>query len=157
MRWKEAVPEIVDWFPDTRSVGVTYVSINKTSPGQGLEVAQRIAERDYFSKVVIVVDADLDITDQRAMLGALGARWQPYGNTHIYEAQPALPLDPSSVRIGKSSKIAIDATRQWPEEGGRSAFPAMNETTFREGAPDAITIVDRKWGEKLRNWRPKLD
>jgi UbiD family decarboxylase len=156
LRWKQAVPEIVDWFPDTRSVGVTYASINKTSAGQGLEVAQRIAERDFFSKVVIVVDADLDITDQRAMLAALGARWQPYGNTHIYEAQPALPLDPSSVRIGKSSKIAIDATRQWPEEGGPGVFPAMNETKFKEGAPDAIASVDRKWGKQMQKWRPKL-
>ena len=156
MRLKQDIPGIVDWFPDTRSVGITYASIAKTKSGQGLEVAQQIAERDFFSKVVIVVDDDLDITDQGAMLAALGARWQPYGHTHIYESLPALPLDPSSVRLGKSSKIAIDATRQWPEEGGPEVFPAPNRSLLEEGAPDAIAAVDQKWGEQIRGWRGKV-
>ena len=30
----------------------------------------------------------------------------------------ALPIDPSIVTPGKGSKMAIDATIQWPEEGG---------------------------------------
>ena len=32
------------------------------------------------------------------MLAALGARWQPFGATHIYEKLPGMPLDPSAVK-----------------------------------------------------------
>jgi 4-hydroxy-3-polyprenylbenzoate decarboxylase len=155
LRLKQQVPEIVDWLPDPRAVGVTFASINKTEAGQGLKAARAIAERDFLSKVVVVVDADIDVTDQRTLLAALGARWQPYGNTHIYEDRPGMPLDPSAARIGKSSKIAIDATRQWPEEGGPRAFAATNRELLVQGAPDAIPKVDAKWGKKLRDWRPR--
>ena len=78
---KQRMPEIVDWFPDTQSVGTTYVSINKTRPNQGLDVAKAILEEDYFSKIVIVVDDDIDVMNQGDMLAALGARWQPWGQS----------------------------------------------------------------------------
>ena len=154
-RLQKDMPEIVDWFPDTRSVGTTYVSINKTRVGQGLEVAKALVERDFFSKIAVAVDADIDVTDPRAVIAAVGARWQPYGNLQTYKSLPVLPLDPSTTKVGKGSKIAIDATRQWPEEGGPATFPPLSETLFKEGAPDAYASVDRKFGKQLRDWRPK--
>ena len=51
------------------------------------------------------------------------------------------------------AKIAIDATRQWPEEGGPENFPRWNRTLLEEGAPEAIANVDAKWGEMIRDWR----
>jgi 4-hydroxy-3-polyprenylbenzoate decarboxylase len=154
-RLKQKMPEIVDWFPDTRSVGTTYVSIKKTRPGQGLEVAKAIIEKDYFSKIVVVVDEDIDVMDQRDMLMAIGSRWQPTGHHQVYDALPALPIDPSLVTPNKSSKIAIDATIQWPEEGGPENFAALNRTALTEGAPDAFRIMDEKYAETLLNWRPE--
>jgi len=151
---KQRMPEIVDWFPDTQSVGTTYVSIKKTRPGQGLAVAKAILEEDYFSKIVIVVDDDIDVMSQGDMLAALGARWQPWGNHQVYESMAALPIDPSIVTPGKGSKIAIDATIQWPEEGGREDFPSLNRSKLVEGAPDAFDLMDRKYGDLLLNWRP---
>ncbi len=153
--YQQTFPDMVDWFPDTRSVGTTYISINKTRPGQGMEVAEAIIEQDYFSKIVVVVDGDVDVTDQEQLLAAMGARWQPWGTTKLYESMPALPIDPSLVSRGKSSKIAIDATRQWPEEGGREKFPPLNRTLFEEAAPDALSNADAKWGRILRDWEPK--
>jgi len=153
-RLKQDIPSIVDLFSDTRVVGVTFVSIHKTRPGEGLEVAQAITEKNFFAKVVVVVDDDLDVTNHEQMLAALGARWQPHGASHIYESLPALPLDPSLVERARGSKIAIDATRQWPEEGGPQRFPPMNRTLLEDGAPGAIDSVDRKWGELIRDWRP---
>lgn len=151
---KQKFPEIVDWFPDTQSVGTTYISIEKTRPGQGLEVAKAILEKDYFSKIVIVFDADIDVMDQRDLLAAIGARWQPWGNHHVYESMPALPIDPSIVTPGKGSKIAIDATIQWPEEGGREDFPALNRSMLEAGAPEAFATMDHKYRDLLLNWRP---
>ncbi len=156
LRLKQEHPAVVDFFPDTRAVGFAFCSIRKERPGQGLEIAKAIVERDYFAKVVIVLDDDIDVTDHDAVLAAVGARWQPSGNLAVFENMPALPLDPSSVRTGKSSKIAIDATRQWPEENGPAVFPESNESLLLAGAPDALTNVDAKWGELLRAWRPDL-
>ncbi len=152
---RREIPEIVDYFSDNRAVGVTFVSIRKTQPGQGLEIARRVAEKNFFAKVVIVVDDDLDITSEEQMLAALGTRWQPASATHVFESLPGLPLDPSAIQRGKTSKIAIDATRQWPEEGGREDFPPMSRTLLESGAPGVFATVDERWGELIGNWRAK--
>ncbi len=151
---KQRIPAIVDFYADNRAQGVTFASIRKTRPGQGLEVAKQIAETRFNSKVVIVVEEDLDVMNHEQMIGALGARWQPYRTTHVYESMRGLPTDPSSTQRGRTSKIAIDATRQWPEEGGREKFPPWNRTLLEQGAPNAFARVDEQWGEFVRNWRP---
>jgi 4-hydroxy-3-polyprenylbenzoate decarboxylase len=156
MRLKQQHPAVVDFFPDTRAVGFAFCSIKKERAGQGLEIAEAIVQRDFFAKIVVVVDDDIDVMDHNALLAAIGARWQPFGNLRVYEEMPALPLDPSSVRIGKSSKIAIDATRKWPEENGPEVFPESNEALFLQGAPEAFSNVDARWGDELRLWRPDL-
>ena len=150
---KKEVPAVVDYFSDNRAVGVTFVSIHKTRPHQGLEIARLVAEKSYFAKIVVVVDEDLDVTSQQQMLAALGTRWQPAQTTHVYESMNGLPLDPSAVRRGRTSKIAIDATRQWSAEGGPKIFPPLNRTLLESGAPDALANVDRHWGVLIRNWR----
>ena len=101
-----------------------------------------------------MVDEDIDVMDQREILMAIGSRWQPAGNHQVYESLAALPIDPSIVKPGKSSKIAIDATIQWPEEGGPENFAALNRATLNKGAPDAFGIMDDKYGDTLLNWRP---
>jgi 4-hydroxy-3-polyprenylbenzoate decarboxylase len=151
---KQQIPGIVDFYADNRTQGVTFASIRKTRPFEGLEAAKHIAETRFNSKIVIVVDDDLDIMNHEQMFGALGARWQPYQTTHLYESLPGLPTDPSSTQRGRNSKVAIDATKQWPEEGGREKFPSWNRTLLEQGAPDAFARVDEQWGEIVRNWRP---
>ena len=150
---KQEIPAVVDYFSDNRAVGVTFIGIRKTRAGQGLEIARRIAEKNYFAKIVVVVDDDLDVTNQEQMLAALGTRWQPADAVHVYESMNGLPLDPSAVRRGRTSKIAIDATRQWPEEGGPPAFPPLNRTLLESGAPGVFAGIDERWGEFIRNWR----
>ena len=150
---KQEIPAVVDFYSDNRTVGVTFVSIRKTRPGQGLEIAKQIAERNFFAKVVVVVDDDLDVTNQEQMVAALGARWQPHRASHVYESLPGMPLDPSAPQRGRTSKIAIDATRQRPDEGGPARFPELNETLLKQGAPESFTRVDQTWGKLIRDWR----
>jgi len=150
---QKSIPAVVDYFGDNRSVGVTFVSIRKTRAGEGLEVARQIAEKNYFAKIVVVVDDDLDVTNQEQMLAALGARWQPQGATHIYAKLPGMPLDPSAVKRGLTNKIAIDATRRLPDENGPLAFPQLNRAQLEQGAPAAMARVEEQWGELLRTWR----
>jgi 4-hydroxy-3-polyprenylbenzoate decarboxylase len=150
---RQKIPSIVDFYSDNRTVGMTFVSIRKTKAGEGLEVASQIAKENFFAKVVVVVDHDLDVTNQEQMLLAMGTRWQPFGNTEVFEKLPAMPLDPSTTKKGSGSKIAIDATRQWPEEGGPARFPELNRALLEQGAPNAFANVDQKYAELLKNWK----
>ena len=147
LRLKAAQPGVVDYFDDTRAVGLTCVSIRKQAPGEGLAVARHVAEHNYFAKVVVAVDDDVDVTDHEQILASLGARWQPHGRLATYADRPALPLDPSTEKLGRGSKIAIDATRQWPEEGGPPSFPPLNRALLADAAPDAFARVDARCRE----------
>ena len=101
---------------------------------------------------MIVVDDDLDVTNRTEMVFALGSRWQPYTATHIYEELRGMPLDPSAPNRPMSSKIVIDATRQWPEEGGPKVYPELNRARLEKLAPESFARADAKWGELIRNW-----
>jgi 4-hydroxy-3-polyprenylbenzoate decarboxylase len=81
---RQRYPHIVDWIYDTRASGLTIVSINKTKPGQGIEIANDIVKKDFTSKIAIVVDADVNIYSHEEVLMALKARWQPVGNMQAY-------------------------------------------------------------------------
>jgi 3-polyprenyl-4-hydroxybenzoate decarboxylase len=100
-------------------------------------------------KVVIVVDEDIDILDQDQVDNALIARWQPNAS-YIFEEVAGLTLDPSQAKRGKTSKIVIDATKQWPEEGGPEVFPERNRTLLEKGAPDAFAQVDAKFSDIIK-------
>ena len=60
--------------------------------------------------------------------------------------------DPSAPVDWVSSNIVIDATKQWPEEGGPEVFPGRNRTLLEEGAPKAMVRVDAQFGELLKDW-----
>jgi 3-polyprenyl-4-hydroxybenzoate decarboxylase len=63
-----------------------------------------------------------------------------------------MPLDPSSADRGDSSKLVIDATRQWPEEGGPEVYPELNRTLLEKLAPDAFDVAMGNWGEMINSW-----
>ena len=152
-RLRQRFPYLVDWFYDTRVSGMTVVSINKTEPGQGMEIANEIVKKDFTSKIAIAVDADVDIYNHEEVLMALQARWQPASNIRLHESLPVVPLDESAPTIGRGSKVAIDATWQLPEEGKTRPIPPMNRTMVETHAPDAFTRVDEKWGDIVRGWK----
>jgi 4-hydroxy-3-polyprenylbenzoate decarboxylase len=145
--FKRSIPEIVDFHSANEAVGMTYISINKTKPGQGLEIGEKIAKRISICKVVVVVDSDMDVLNHKDMLFAMGTRWQPNTASRIYDEVRGMPLDPSLVKRPMTSKIVIDATRQLPGEGGPENFAELNRTLLVEGAPDAFAQVDAKWGD----------
>jgi 3-polyprenyl-4-hydroxybenzoate decarboxylase len=84
------------------------------------------------------------------MLIALGSRWQPFKATQLYERKPASFFEPSSPDGKFTSKAAIDATRQWPEEGGPKEFAGFNRGLFQAAAaPDILARVQAKWPDQL--------
>jgi 4-hydroxy-3-polyprenylbenzoate decarboxylase len=140
----------VDYASPHDSQGIIYISIKKDAPGQGIEVAKPIAMFNPLARVIIVVDDDIDVLDSAAVRFAVGSRWQPALASEIIENRMAFPLDPASPDRKTTSKIIIDATRQWPEEGGPAVYQQLNRTVFEEAEPDAIERVLAKWPAQLK-------
>ncbi|HJP03917.1 MAG: hypothetical protein CL799_00380 [Chromatiales bacterium] len=149
---RRSIPSLIDFHYPQDMMGVSFVSIDKTAPGQGLEVGKIVANRVSICKVVVVVDKDLDVLDRIQMLFAMGSRWQPAMATEIIEKGIGTVTDPSQIVRGETSKIVIDATMQWPEEGGPENYPKRNRVLLEELAPDALAQVDKLFGTRLRGW-----
>jgi 3-polyprenyl-4-hydroxybenzoate decarboxylase len=106
-----------------------------------------------FAKAIIVVDEDIDVHDKPAIFHAIGTRWQPDPATLIIPQTRGMPLDPSSPRRWLTSKAVIDATRQWPSEGGPDRWPDVSRQILEEQSPDTFELVDGRWEEYLKAWR----
>ncbi len=149
---REMVPNLVEFHYPQNMMGVAFVSIDKTAPGQGLEAGRKIATRIPIVKVMVVVDKEMNVLDPVEMWFTIGSRWQPYPASEIIEEVRGIITDPSAPKAWKSSNIIIDATRQWPEEGGPTVYPERNRVLLEEGAPNAIADVDAQFGEMLKAW-----
>jgi 4-hydroxy-3-polyprenylbenzoate decarboxylase len=150
---KKRIPNLVEYQTPQYCMGIVFMSINKTEPGEGLKAGKAIAKTNPIAKVVIVVDKDINILDPVEMLMAIGSRWQPYPAAEILDEAFGLMTDPSQVEYQKTSKIVIDATMQLPGEGGQDTFPLRNREHLEQGEPDIWEIVDTKFGEAIRNWK----
>jgi UbiD family decarboxylase len=147
---KRFVPEITDFHYYSNANNIFLVSIKKDAPGQGLAVGEKLGKFNPVAKVVLVLDDDVDLMDMQSVLAAMSSRWQPHPAARIYEDLPGLPLDPSQPSRQRTSKIVIDATAQWPGEGGPKAYPPTNRSVLNSGAPEAFARIDARLPELLR-------
>ena len=149
--FKRLIPEITDYrYQDS----VTFFGIKKTKPGQALEIGKKIAKLIPVFKIVIMVDDDVDLWNPSDLFMAFATRWQAFPASYIFEDLPTMPLEPSAPVRAQSSKIVIDATRQWPEEGGPEKYPEYSRETLARHDPDIFERIDAKWGEAI-NRMPK--
>ena len=150
---KRRIPGLVQFQTPQYALGTVFVSIDKTKAGEGLEAGKSIAKSNPIAKVIIVVDSDVNILDPVEVMATVGARWQPYPASAVIEKAFGLFTDPSQVVYEETSKIVIDATRQWPEEGGRDEFPMSNREHLTAGAPEVWDVVDDKYGQMIKDWK----
>ncbi len=136
------------------ATGLCFVSIRKQKPGEALEIGKRIAQIVGIAKVVVMVDDDIEVLDRTQVMHALGSRWQPQPATAIIPESRGMPLDPSLTKRPMTSKIVIDATRQWPEEGGPQVYQALNRAELERLAPESFRIADANWARHVGNYRP---
>jgi 4-hydroxy-3-polyprenylbenzoate decarboxylase len=146
-RFRMVIPGLKQLHTSVQSLGIHYMSIKKTSPGQGLAAGNIFAAGYLPAKVVVVVDDDIDVYSTDQILNAIGSRWQPAPAATIHEQIQGFFLDPSVPTRGLSSKIVIDATRQLPAEGGPAAWPAANRQLLMDGAPESFDLVKARWNE----------
>ena len=154
MRLKKLLPSLVELYSPREAIGVTVLSINKRFPGDGMAAGQLAAAARFFgtTKIVIVVDKDIDVTNMTKVLHAIATRWQPHPASLIIPQTWGIPLDPSAPKLFLTSKIVIDATQQLPSEGGPKKWAPVSRVLLEEKAPDSFKVVNEKWEEYWKGW-----
>ncbi len=148
--FKQQFPELVAIHLPLAMPGFCIASIDKRSAGDGLRIGRAICKAVMLAKIMLVVDADIDIYNFDEVIRTVGARWQPHPASEIFEQARGSSTDPSLRQRGVSSKIVIDATRQLPEEGGPDEYAMHNRDALVAGQPDVFARVDEKWSTLLK-------
>jgi len=121
-------PEIVDMHLPVEGVfhNLALVAIKKRYPGHARKIMQAIwgTGQLMFSKVVIVVDDDVDVQNLAEVVWRVTANIDPKRDAVFADGITDV-LDHDSDRIGLSGKMGIDATRKWPEEGFPREWPEV--------------------------------
>jgi 4-hydroxy-3-polyprenylbenzoate decarboxylase len=109
------IPEIRDlWLPPAAcSYRIAVVSIDKRYPGQARRVMLALwgmLAQFSYTKMVIVVDADIDARNWNDIAWALATRMDPARDVMLLDGTPMDYLDFASPREGLAGKIGIDAT-----------------------------------------------
>ncbi len=127
---KLTVPEIVDYHMPAEGIfhNLVFVSIDKQYPGQAYKVMNALWGQGLMAlaKVIVVVDKDVNVRNvQEAWWVALN-HIDPERDVR-FSMGPVDVLDHSSRGFTYGSKMGIDATRKWPEEGFTRNWPKVIE------------------------------
>ena len=106
-----------------------------------------------FSKIIIIVDDDINVSSISDVLWNLGNNIDPERDIVIAHG-PADILDFSSLKVGFGAKIGIDATRKFPEElNGRLWLEKITQKIhprlFFDHHFDGIFVACGKCGKQL--------
>ena len=137
------IPELIDINLPIEGVfhNLMIVSIRKSYPGQARKVMNAIWSlgQAMFTKVIIVVDEDVDVQDLADVTLKVLNHIDPERDIQ-FTLGPVDSLDHASRLANYGSKMGIDATHKWPTEGFTRPWPD-------EIVMDAKTkaLVDSKW------------
>ncbi|HKQ49246.1 MAG TPA: UbiD family decarboxylase [Phycisphaerae bacterium] len=139
------IPDIVDY--DLPRWGAfhnfCFVKIRKEYPLQARKVASSIwgAGQMMFSKFIVIVDEEVNVHDEQAVMFAVGANVDPRRDTFLVDG-PMDILDHSAPYLAAGSKMGIDATRKIQGEGIVRDWPRPLVM------PDEIKrLVEGRWAE----------
>ncbi|HET7583625.1 MAG TPA: menaquinone biosynthesis decarboxylase [Gemmatimonadaceae bacterium] len=137
------IPEIVDYHMPAEGIfhNLVFVSIDKQYPGQAYKVMNALWGQGLMSlaKVLVIVDRDVNVRDpQEAWWVALN-NIDPERDAR-FTMGPMDVLDHSSRTFTYGSKMGLDATRKWPEEGFTREWPGRIEMDA-----DTRRRVDAMW------------
>jgi UbiD family decarboxylase len=152
VNYKKQIPNLVQVYRPIETTGVMFLSIKKRFPGEGMTAGQLVAAGDLFAKVIVVLDEDVDVHDMTQVFHSLGTRWQPDPASLLIPQTRGMPLDPSQPKRWITSKIVIDATKQFPNEGGPEVWPAVSRVLLDEQSPETFDLVDERWSDYWKGW-----
>jgi 4-hydroxy-3-polyprenylbenzoate decarboxylase len=137
------LPEVVDYHMPDYGIfhNLVFVSIDKKYPGHAWKVMHGLWGAGLMSlaKVLVVVDKWVDVQRPDEAWWVALNNIDPERDTR-FALGPVDVLDHASRAFTFGSKMGIDATKKWPEEGFTRTWPeviAMDEATKR--------AVDEKW------------
>jgi 4-hydroxy-3-polyprenylbenzoate decarboxylase len=141
---KTQFPEIADFYLPSEACSYRFavVSIRKEYPGHAKRIMFGIwsfLRQFMYTKVVIVVDDDIDVRNWNDVVWAMSTRVDPARDTVIVENTPIDYLDFASPAAGLGSKLGIDATSKWPGEVSREWGRAITMSD------DVVARVDALW------------
>ena len=127
------IPEIHDlWLPPAAaSYRIAVVSIHKRYPGQARRVMMALwgmLAQFSYTKLIVVVDADIDVRNWDDIAWALATRMDPARDTMIMEHTPMDYLDFASPEPGLAGKLGLDATTKIGAETRRDWGAVMELT-----------------------------
>lgn len=138
-------PEIVDINFPLEGVfhNCVIVSIKKRFPGHAKKVMHALwgIGQMMYTKIIVVVDENVDPKDLSTVAWKVFNNVDPKRDVVIVEG-PLDALDHASPLKHYGSKMGIDATKKWKEEGHEREWPdeiAMD--------PKIKELVDRRWKE----------
>jgi 4-hydroxy-3-polyprenylbenzoate decarboxylase len=137
------LPEIVDYHMPAEGIfhNLVFVSIDKQYPGHAYKVMNALWGQGLMSlaKVLVVVDKWVDVRNpQEAWWVALN-HIDPERDAR-FTMGPIDVLDHASRAFSYGSKMGLDATRKWPEEGFAREWPKVIEMD-----PAVKRRVDAMW------------
>lgn len=140
---KLTLPEIVDYHMPAYGVfhNLVFVAIRKQFPGQAWKVMNGLWGQGLMSlaKVIVVLDDWVNVRDPDEAWWVALNNIDPERDAR-FSMGPVDVLDHASRGFTYGSKMGIDATRKWPEEGFTREWPGlirMDDATKRS--------VDAKW------------
>ncbi len=142
---KTQIPELVDMHLPVEACfhNLAIVSIKKRYPNHAYKVMHALwgLGQLMFSKVIIVVDDDVDVHNLSEVLWRATNNIDPLRDVQIVKG-PVDSLNHAAPEVGFGSKMGLDATRKWPSEGYRREWPEV--VTM-----DAATVakVDAIWSQ----------
>ena len=139
-------PEIADFHlpPEACSYRVAVVALKKAYPGHAKRIMMGVwsyLRQFMYTKVVIVVDADIDVRSWTDVIWAISTNVDPGRDLTIVEGTPIDSLDFASPERGLGAKLGIDATTKIPPETKR---PWGRPIRMDD---DVIARVTDRWAE----------
>ena len=123
---KMQYPEIVDVAMPAEGIfqNLMIVAIRKSYPGHARKIMNAIWSlgQAMFTKVVVVVDHDVNVQDSREVVWKALCAIDPERDIQ-FVLGPVDTLDHAARRQDFGSKMGIDATRKWAEEGFARPWP----------------------------------
>ena len=139
---KLTVPEIVDYHMPAEGIfhNLVFVSIDKQYPGHAYKVMNALWGQGLMSlaKLIIVVDKHVNVRDPKEAWWIALNNIDPERDTR-FTMGPVDVLDHSSRAFTYGSKMGIDATRKWPEEGFTREWPKLIE--MDPGTRERVTAM----------------
>jgi len=139
------LPEVVDYHMPAEGIfhNLVFVSIDKQYPGQAYKVMNGLWGQGLMSlaKVIVVVDRDVNVRDPKEAWWVALNHIDPERDVR-FTMGPIDVLDHSSRGFSYGSKMGIDATKKWKEEGFSRDWP---DRIVMDAATKAR--VDAMWKE----------